>query len=75
MKNPNTIKIHKMLKEIYNMTQGRLTQKSLPLWKHPKKNSSQIKSFWLDAIKTKDKTQQKNQIKMKKTALAMKEQK
>lgn len=27
MKNPNTIKIHKMLKEIYNMTQGRQTQK------------------------------------------------
>jgi len=31
MKNPNTIKIHKMLKEIYNMTQGRLTQKSASL--------------------------------------------
>lgn len=26
MKKPNTIKIHKMLKEIYNMTQGGLTQ-------------------------------------------------
>jgi len=75
MKKPNTIKIHKMLKEIYNMTQGGwLNKKSLASLETPQEKSSQIKSFWLGAIKTKDKTQQKNQIKMKKTALAMKEE-
>jgi len=64
-----------MLKEIYNMTQGGwLNKKSLASLETPQEKSSQIKSFWLGAIKTKDKTQQKNQIKMKKTALAMKEE-